>query len=295
MARLHIDISKIVKQIELATKDLIGGGLSGGYQSAFRGSGLEFVGYRPYTQNDDATLIDWKASRRSDQLLIKEFMEERNLNIFFLVDTSASMMYGSTEKLKSEYAAEFVASFAYVMLGNRDAVGYAFFNEHVHKKVPPASTKIRFFQLTQDLENPGNYGGGCNLSNALEFCVKRLPKGTMTFVVSDFIGIKEDYTKYLSVASQKLDLIGVMIRDPRDRTLPQDNVQVMVKDPFTGKQLLFVPEDMKDAYESYVKEQEHEIQNMFFQKGADFIALSTDKAFVTPLIDFFRRRQRKFR
>ena len=154
---------------------------------------------------------------------------------------------------------------------------------------------MRFFQLTKDLEDPGTYGGTSNLRNALQFAVNFLQKNTMVFLVSDFIGITEPYEDYLNVATQKLDLIGVMVRDPRDRTLPRENIQVMVKDPFNNKQLLFDPEDMKDEYEALVADQEHKIQNQFFERGADFMSLSTEKTFVTPLIDFLRRRQKRFR
>lgn len=295
MGKLHIDLSKTIKQIEITTRDLIRGGLSGGYRSTFRGMGLEFAGYREYTQNDDASEIDWMASRRANQLLVKEFTEERNLNVFFLVDTSASMMYGSTFKLKNEYAAEFIASFAYVMLEQGDAIGYAFFNEIVHRRFPPINNKIQFYQLSKDLEDSRMYGGRCNLRNALHFITNFLPKNTMIFIVSDFIGITEDYTDYLNIAAQKFDLIAVMVRDPRDRVLPSDKIQVMVRDPFSKQQMLFNPQYIKEEYEELVRMQEESVKRDFFKRRADFLLLTTDKPFVTPLIDFFKRRQRRFR
>ena len=55
------------------------------YRSVFRGKGLEFDSYRLYSDGDDASLIDWKASLRANEMLSKQYIEERDLNVYFLV------------------------------------------------------------------------------------------------------------------------------------------------------------------------------------------------------------------
>ena len=82
----------------------------GEYKSVFKGVGLEFEEYRRYEAgHDDAKGIDWKASLRASDLLIKTYIEERNLNIFIAVDVSSSMLLGSSKMLKYEYAANIAA------------------------------------------------------------------------------------------------------------------------------------------------------------------------------------------
>ena len=100
---LKIDLTKNIKKLEITTRRLVGAQLIGSYKSAFKGHGLEFANYKEYTQNDDASLIDWKASVRTGKLLIKEYEEERKLDVFFLIDVSSSMVFVSTDKLKNEY------------------------------------------------------------------------------------------------------------------------------------------------------------------------------------------------
>jgi len=81
---LKLDLSGAIKRLEIYTNQLINSSFIGNYKSVFRGKGLEFEDYRPYSKDyDDASAIDWKASIRSQQLLIREYVEERNINIFF--------------------------------------------------------------------------------------------------------------------------------------------------------------------------------------------------------------------
>ena len=98
-----VDIVPALKRLEILSKGLTSSSAIGAYRSVFKGKGLEFSGYRQYSLEDDASLIDWKASARTDQILIKEYVEERNVDVFFLVDCSSSMLFGSSNKLKAEY------------------------------------------------------------------------------------------------------------------------------------------------------------------------------------------------
>src|SRR3989344_2496505 len=126
MRKLRVKLAPAIRQLEVVTRGMVSTRLIGQYKSVFKGKGLEF------------------ASRRANQLLVKQFVEERNLEVFFLIDTSASMVFGSTEKLKNEYVAELVASLAYVILESGDSVGFALFNEKIIAKFPPANGKNQF-------------------------------------------------------------------------------------------------------------------------------------------------------
>ena len=86
---LKVDVSHKVKKIEVFTKRLVSTKLMGNYKSSIRGKGLEFNNFREYTVTDDASLIDWKVSVRVNRPVIKEFIEERNLEVFLLIDVSS--------------------------------------------------------------------------------------------------------------------------------------------------------------------------------------------------------------
>ena len=120
---IKLDIPSTLKKLRVVTEELVTGGAITGYKSIFKGRGLEFDGYRSYNDNDDAGYIDWKASKRANKLLVKEFVEERTLKVFFLIDVSHTMVFGSSQKLKNVYAAEIAVSLAQIILNAGDEIG----------------------------------------------------------------------------------------------------------------------------------------------------------------------------
>ncbi len=295
MEKLRIDVSEIIKKLEIVTKGLVSTRIVGSYKSVFKGRGLEFEEYKDYVPGDDASLIDWKSSKKANKLLIKKLEEERNLNIFFLIDVSSTMVCSSIEKLKSEYAAEFVASLSYVTLNAGDSVGFALFSDKVIKKLPPGRSRHQFYTILKNLANPLFYEGDYDLGDALKFAMSFLERGSILIIVSDFIGLKGEWQRYLEIASGKFDVIGVMIKDPTDAILPEDSHQVMMGDPIFERQLLVVPNDIRDRYERYVREQKMRIKRIFLETNCDFIELFTNKPFLGEVIKLFEKRARGLR
>ena len=97
----------------------------------FRGKGLEFDGYRDFSPDDDAQDIDWKASSRSGRTIVKRYKEERDLKIMFLVDVGDNMVFGSTPKLKCEYATELTAAFSHILVNTNDKIGFILFGDEI--------------------------------------------------------------------------------------------------------------------------------------------------------------------
>tara|TARA_Y100000310_G_scaffold179357_1_gene179333 strand:- start:8950 stop:9840 length:891 start_codon:yes stop_codon:yes gene_type:complete len=282
--------------LEVGTKGLVASGVVGSYKSVFKGRGLEFAGYRQYMPGDDASLIDWKASARMREILIKEFEEERNLNVFFLVDASNSMVYSSISKLKCEYAAELVGSLGFVILHSGDSVGFTLFSDKILSRSLPFGGQGRHFHLMKELSNVNNYGGHYDLVHALKYVGSFLERGSVLIVVSDFIGLKGDWENHLRLASQKYDVIGVMVRDPRDKKLPKMGMgNVLLEDPYSGEQIVVDTEAVAPQYKRHVAQQERKLKEIFLQSNADFLSLSTDEDFVGPLFRFFKERRSRLR
>jgi uncharacterized protein (DUF58 family) len=292
---LKVNIPQAIREFELAIRHQVITRIVGHYHSIFRGKGLEFDSYRPYTPADDASRIDWKASERSHQLLIKEYVEERDLKIFFLIDISSSMVFGSTPKLKNEFTLEMVAALANFILKSGDRVGFALFNEKVIKEVAPAGGNRQLHLLTRILLNPNIYAGNYNLDEVLKFLIEHLTDDTALIIIfSDFIGPR-NWFRTLRILNQKIEVIGIMVSDPRDRTLPPTSQQIVLEDPYSGKTLLIDPSLIKGAYERYAKAQEEQIRNAFLEAEADFIKIPTEKSFVGPMVEFFKMRARKWK
>ncbi|MFH0798009.1 MAG: DUF58 domain-containing protein [Candidatus Woesearchaeota archaeon] len=295
--RLNIEVTPIVKKIEALTKRLVQTKVLGEYISVFKGAGLEFDGFKAYTPDMDGGEIDWKASVRAKELLVKKYREIRELQVYFLLDVSESMVFGSTEKLKNEYSVEFLLALSYTILTAGDSVGTIVFSDHVVHRISAGKGTTQFYRMARCLVDPTLYGGGYDLNKAADFALNFIKKrGSVVIIVSDFYGLKETaWQKKLKLMAAKFDLVCVIIRDPRDKELPSDVGQVMIEDPYSGNRLVIDSKLLKKRYESYTKKQDKELISFFDENNIDYIELATNKDYLDAMFTFFNMRKKNIR
>ena len=295
MAKLKIGSGFSLKRLDLVVKGLVNTSFMGNYKSVFKGTGLEFADYRKYSPgSDDASRIDWKASRRSGQVLVKEFVEERNIDVIFMVDVSSQMLTGSTKRLKAEYIAEFVSTLAQSISSAGDSVGFVLFSNKIIKEDWPKQGMTQFYSITKSLSDISNYGGYGDVDNALKYVFNKGSDGSLVILVSDFIYGLES-AKILKLAAKKFDLISVMVRDPRDMTLPEGGGEVLLEDPYSGSTLLVNPDSIRKSYSKMVSSDINKVKLLLKKYGADFLFLETDKPFTKEINKFFNMRAAKWR
>ena len=146
---------KTVRKIHIRTSHLVSDLFAGQYQSAFKGQGMEFAEVRQYFPGDDVRTIDWNVTARTGIPHVKRFVEERELTVMLLVDTSASTQFGTVSQLKSTMAAEMAAVFAFSAITNNDKVGLVMFSNEVELALPPKKGTRHFnsSQLSVDAAN----------------------------------------------------------------------------------------------------------------------------------------------
>lgn len=295
MAKLKIDLNFPLKRLDLVVRGLVNTRFLGGYRSGFKGTGLEFADYREYNPGcDDASLIDWKASKRVNQTLIKEYVEERNLEVIFLIDVSSQMLTGSTKKLKAEYIAEFACSLGRSVLSSGDEVGLVIFSNKIVKFIPPESGMKQFYSLSENLSNISNYGGYSDIDKAIDFAFRNCSEGSLIVLVSDLV-YPINYEKNLKLASKKFDFIAVCVRDPIDMNIPEGSGQIFLEDPYSGSTLLIHSSKIRKEYSKEASLQVSKVKSLLKKCGADFLYLQTDKPFIKELIAFFKRREAEWR
>jgi len=292
---LEIDVKPLIKKLEAAIRKLTEGRIMSRYRKVFKGKGLEFEDFRVYHEDDDSSRIDWKATVRAGKTLIREYKEERDLDVYFLVDISASMVFGSTKKLKNEYSAELVSALSYFILNSGDNVGLIMFNGNIVKNIIPANKRTQYYVLLKNLVDANLYGGECNLAKAIKYVTDSTKKRGVMIVVSDFLGLKnDDWVEAIKIASVKFDLIGFIVRDPRDEKLPRGIGKVTISDPFSSKEILVDPDEIGKEYEDYAKKQKNVIKRIFTRYGSKLIELYTDQDFVKPVLLFLKGREKEF-
>ncbi len=256
-----------------------------------KGKGLDFEGYRAYQPDDDAQYIDWKASLRAQELLVKVFTEERNVNVLLVLDTSASMCFSSVDKLKCEYAAEVVANIAFSVIQVGDSAGLLIFNDDIKFLLEPNQGKKQFYKIIKALSNPNYYDGGFNFKKVMDYLNSSYKKKGVIIFVSDFIGLPEGWYKDISRLALKNDIIFIMIRDPRDDEIPESLSDVLVVDPYSDEQVIFNCKEIKKDFELVAKEIKENIKMNIKKVGGKVLELRTDEPFDKKLIAFFSKKR----
>lgn len=292
MKQLKLNLKPLQVKFDLFLKGVISTDvLSGEYTSVFMGRGTDFVGYREYMPTDDASMIDWKASVRTNKLLVRVLKEERNLDVLFLFDVSNSMLCSSTDKLKCEYSAELIATLAFAMMTSNDKVGLAMLNDKIVSLMLPESGSYSFHKLSRMITNPKNYGGEFDLGKCLNFIMNdnEIRPGTLLFIVSDFLGLKKGWEDSFKALSKKFIVNAIIVRDPVDMEIPHIKGIVAIADPYSKKNILVDSQKVAQIYSQIAREQLTYIKEFLHMLNIDSLELSTTKPFLNQILSFFRR------
>ncbi|MBU1121991.1 MAG: DUF58 domain-containing protein [Candidatus Omnitrophica bacterium] len=288
------DILKKIRRIQITTSHMVTDVFAGQYKSVFKGKGMEFDEVRQYQPGDDVRSIDWNVTARLGHPYIKKFVEERELTVMFAVDVSSSTYFGTTDKLKSQIAAEICSLLAFSAIKNNDKVGLIVFSEGIELFVPPRKGLKHILRIIREVIYFKPKGSGTNISAALEYLNKICKRKSVVFVISDFL--TGDFKKALAISNKKHDIVAISITDPKERNLTSAGV-IEFADAETGE-LFFVDtsdERVRDEFDSRSQEIFHKRKKTFSSVGVDNIDIHSDKPYVNELIKFFRMRERRMK
>ncbi|MBI5366785.1 MAG: DUF58 domain-containing protein [Planctomycetes bacterium] len=202
------DFMRKLEQLSLVSRKIFAGRMKGERRSKKRGFSVEFADYRDYSHGDDLRFIDWNAYGRLDRLFIKLFMEEEDLHVHLLIDTSLSMGFGAPSKL--EYAKKVAAALAYIALSGLDRVGVYGLTENGFLDFPLTRGKKTMWKMLDFVVNLPCSGGTSLLTSCKRFAVRHPGKGVLV-VLSDFLD-KEGYEQALKYfLYEKMDVFVLQI------------------------------------------------------------------------------------
>jgi uncharacterized protein (DUF58 family) len=283
---------KAVRKIQIRTSHLVSDLFAGQYHSVFKGRGMEFAEVRQYLIGDDVRTIDWNVTARTGMPHVKRFVEERELTVMLLVDTSGSTHFGTVKQLKSEMAAELAAVFAFSAITNNDKVGLVIFSDGVELSLPPGKGTRHVLRVIREVLSFKPTGRGTDISAALEHLNHVTKRRCVTFVISDFLDPKARLA--LKIANRRHDVIGVVIDDPRDFSLPDVGL-IELEDAESGERVLV---DTGDAHVRATFEQQADVarrerDRMLRSVDVDCISLRTDRSYTEALMRFFHMREKR--
>jgi uncharacterized protein (DUF58 family) len=285
------EILKQVKKIEISTKHLVDGLISGNYHSIFKGQGIEFSEIRDYRPGDDIRAIDWKVTARFNHPFIKEFIEERDLSVFFIFDSSASGNFGNIIE-KRKKAIELTATLMFSALKNNDNIGLFIFTDKIEKYIPTRKGRRHVLKLISNLVTHEPKSKKTNIKDSLIYIANIIKKRSILFIISDFYS--EDFAQPLTSLKSKHDVIAIKIEDNRESNLPNIGL-IQLEDEETGEQILVDTSDkqFQKNYAKIIKTQNNKLDTLFKKHKIDTVKITTDEAYEIPLKKFFKTRQKK--
>lgn len=284
------ELLKRIKKIEIKTRGLSSNIFAGEYHSAFKGRGMTFSEVREYQYGDDIRDIDWNVTARHNRPFVKVYEEEREMTVMLLVDVSRSRLFGAVGPEKREMIAEIAATIAFSAIQNNDKIGMIFFSDKIEKFIPPKKGKRHILFLIRELLNFEPNSSGTDIAVALRYFTDALKKRCTTFLLSDFID-EHDYSKALSIASGKHDVIAVQIYDKRDAQLPDVGL-MRVTDLETGadRWIDTSSKRVRDAMGRWWYDRQQAMTQTMRKSRVDFTSVSTDEDYVRALMALFRQR-----
>lgn len=267
--------------------------LQGDYRTLFYGYGIDLADLREYQPEDDVRYIDWNVTARMDTPYVRQYVEDRELTAWFLLDLSPSMDFGLAERQKRAALIDFVATVARLLTRHGNRVGAILYGDRVCGMIPARGGKIQVLRLINDLLKQPHLAHAplTDLAQLLNGALNAVKRRSLIFIVSDFI-CAPGWERPLKLLSQRHEVLAVRLWDAREMTLPDIGVIVM-EDAETGEQVLVDTGDrrFRKAYAEVVQQREAELAAAFKRAGVDPMALSTEDDLVRAIVRFSAARK----
>ena len=283
-----------VRQIQIRTHQLVSAVLQGAYRSTFRGTGIEFDEVRPYQPGDEVRSIDWNVTARTGEPFIKTYVEERQLILQFLVDTSLSMDFGSGTKTKRETAAEAAALLSFVAVQQQDQVGLTLFADEPGLHLAPEKGHRHVLRVVREVMAAPAEGKGSSLAKVLDHQLRHLRRRSLVFVVSDFQDVDQEWSGVLGRVARNHDVVCLRVVDPLEEELPEAGL-VALREIESGRSVEVDTSSraVREAWAEAARQRRETLVDALSHARVDLIELRTDENVADPIVRYFNRRARR--
>ncbi|MHC4471040.1 MAG: DUF58 domain-containing protein [Planctomycetota bacterium] len=280
-----------VANLPLVARGVVEGFISGLHRSPFHGSSVEFSEYRKYVAGDDLKHLDWKAYAKSEKLYVKLYEEETNLKSSILLDTSASMGYGSKGMRKADYGAYLAASLAYLMIRQQDSVGLATFDHRIRTLLPPGAGPLHLNELLTILDQV-QVGETTGISKPLHDLAEMVKRRGLIILVSDLFDEPAEVMRgLLHFRHKKHEVIVFHLIDPDEASFPFQGLTTF-KDLETGQRMEVLPDAIRAEYRDVFSRFVDTFKRGCAEARIEYVTADTSVPYETLLASFLTKRAR---
>ena len=287
---------RILQRLDWTVIRRLDGLLQGDYRTLFRGFGLELAELREYQLTDDVRSIDWYVTARMQTPFVRQFMEDREVTAWFLLDLSPSVDFGTTSRQKRGLLVDFVGVLARLLTRHGNRVGALLFTGKLERVVPAQGGRMHVLRLLRVLsEQPRlRRAPQTDLVPLLSSAARIIRRRSLVFVVSDFLSVP-GWDRSMKLLSRANEVLAVRISDPREAELP-DVGPIVFEDAETGEQLFLDTHDkgFRRRFIEAARKRRTELDGMLRRAGVELLSLTTDGDMARDIVRFAaERRQRR--
>jgi len=261
--------------LDLVAKTVVDGFVAGLHRSPDFGFSQEFAEYRAYSQGDDLRHVDWNVFARTEKCFLKRYRGETNTQLLVLLDTSASMAYGSGAVTKLDYARFVAASLCYMANVQRDAAGLIVFDEDVSNYVAPSTRQGQLFRLLHAIEK-AEAGTRTDFAKPFAHFQNFLHRRGIVAVLSDFYEQPDVIVKTIEPLRYRgNDVILFHLLDPQE-IKPKFREPVLLVDMENAADALEVsPEYTRDEYPRKIDSHIEALSSKARGAGMEYFLMNT--------------------
>jgi uncharacterized protein (DUF58 family) len=272
----------------------------------FAGHGFDLAEVREYQPEDDVRYMDWNVTARMGEPYVRQYIEDREITAWLLLDLSPSVDFGTANSRKSDLVIDFAGVISRLLTRHGNKVGAILFSNAVDEVLPPRGGQVQTLRLLHHLIRPDvraseapkakgrmarELSGMTDLRSILDRAGQTLKRRSLLFVVSDFIS-DEGWEAPLGRLAQRHEVLAVWLSDPREEELPEMGPLVL-EDAETGQQVYVDTSDpaFQRRFRELVDERRSRIERTFARSGIDAMRLTTDGDLVHEIARFAHLRR----
>lgn len=286
---------RILQRLDWQVIRRLDGLFQGDYRTLFYGNGIDFADLREYQAEDDVRYIDWNVTARMDTPYVRQYVEDREITAWFLLDLSPSLDFGGLAVLKRTVLIDLVTLFSRLLTRHGNRVGAMFFGGKIERTIPPRGGRVQVLRLTNDLLKlaPLPSAPFTDLSLLIEGALRTLKTRSLVFLISDFI-CTPGWEQRLRLLQHKHEVIAVQVWDPREVDIPDVGLLVM-EDAETGEQLYVDTHDraFRRRFTEAAQRRQADLTQTLKHAGVDLLSLSTEDDLVRAVIRFAALREQR--
>jgi uncharacterized protein (DUF58 family) len=273
--------------------------LQGEYRSLFHGPGLDFASLREYQPGDDVRYIDWNVTARMDAPYLREYLEDREVTAWFLLDLTPSVDFGTvdTGRHKRTVLVDFVVTLARILTRRGNRVGAIVLGHDVEVALPAQGGRVAVLRLIRELQSRPQLERAptTDLTPLFETALRVIKRRCVVIVVSDFLS-EPGWERSLAMLERRHEMLAIRITDPREVELP-DVGPIVLGDAETGETLYVDTSDrgLRQRFAAAAAAREAELERAFRRAGVEAVALSTEDDLVRSIVRMamLRRHRRR--